>query len=677
MSQSSKDKFTVTKSMRDNTASKPFSESRRVIPSTEQSLQSITENLIRIYGKLEKLEKKEPSKSSLEERLKMLEDKIDGMIESKIDMMETSSQLYNIENKISEFDDQKIISKLSEIEGKLENIENNNDLVLKLSEVEERLNRVESEVIEGEVRDALVRLTASTNAINSYSVHTWEKVLLLSDEMKNMSITLQHNSNEVNDAFDEISSLYHNLGDISDRQTSLLSKEISSFSKNTEESFNLIHSRFTDEISETREELEKMISSVSGQIIRNSGTSYSDVLKLQNTLREQILCIESVKEEVKEGNGELALQALKIESIKDDLDDINQELSSENRRIKSMEENMKGMEKDITDKVLSALDSMGGELLERTISQLNSVEDNVLEVIQETSATVCENVDSQLNNLRDDLTKEVSSRLDFIGLRIGTISKESIEISGDIIHIREDLQEISENQDTLVNNFEETSKNTQNKLSSAIAELISIQHATKELSINMGSTPSHNRGNVLSHSGMDKISKDIKELGEEIVESNKIVKEIQEKENSYEYVDVDEDEVREEFNDNFRNILKGQKDIKTQQEKFEDKVNEKLDNISESQRIMQQEQKICKEKFLEEVEKMGDNTSSMAEDLDKKMNKTKIEYIDSMKYEMDLSKNSIIKGVTKAVFPAKSEDGNSVYVSSRKEGVRYLGREKQ
>ena len=76
--------------------------------------------------------------------------------------------------------------------------------------------------------------------------------------------------------------------------------------------------------------------------------------------------------------------------------------------------------------------------------------------------------------------------------------------------------------------------------------------------------------------------------------------------------------------------------------------------------------------LLEEIYGINENTQS----IDESLSKSKKEYIDALKCEMELSHNNIIKEVTKSIFPARSENCNSVYLSSRKEGVRYLGKEK-
>ena len=158
---------------------------------------------------------------------------------------------------------------------------------------------------------------------------------------------------------------------------------------------------------------------------------------------------------------------------------------------------------------------------------------------------------------------------------------------------------------------------------------------------------------------------------------------------------ANEDETKEDIIGKFDNILDVQKEIQKHQENFECMVEKKFEDISKTQKTIQEgNNRVANRssKVLEDIEKIGESSISMTNQLstvldemhavnenthslDNSLSRSNKEYIDALKCEMELTRNNIIKGVTRAIFPAKSEDCNSVFVSSRKEGVRYLGGE--
>jgi hypothetical protein len=143
------------KTIRDENSDKPCSESyRRIIPTSEQNLQNIGENLVNIYRQLDKLSKGEnhSSYSKLDAKIQLLEFKMDRIIDANLKM-------YNIE-------------------------EDNKTILCTLQNIEKRFNSMES---------VICTIVENNESVKSSLINISNKYQVVNNELKEMM--LENNSN--------------------------------------------------------------------------------------------------------------------------------------------------------------------------------------------------------------------------------------------------------------------------------------------------------------------------------------------------------------------------------------------------------------------------------------------------------------------------------------------------
>jgi len=567
MDKSSKDKFT-RKSVRDDRASKPFSETRRIIPSTEQSLQSITENLIRIYeklGRLEKPEKNDVDVTTLEARLQILESKLDKVLDVKSN---------NIESKSN--DD--IIAKF---EGRFDRIESS------LNSVESSLDIVESSLSETNI----------------------ENTKYQDDIMVTLNALIP---------------------------TELVTK-----------------SSMEDTISLVEDTISFRIETMKNEIVRKCYAKFQLLSgELDELRRSHFSRIDFVKGELMEKiDQEFSLQSLNLGSVKEYLKIMNQNLTLQNQ--------------EYAEKHYYELDSK------------NEVLRSQMETNNEVLRSQLDDTKQIIDNIRDNITQEVTFRLGCMGDKIEVICQENTNISDSVFLLRGELETVSTNQMLGLGKTRDILQDIQNKTKQSLTEIITAQHISKNLAKNVKSFATSTSSRVESNT----ILKNIEELKEGITETNGIIKDMRDYENSSEC--TEENEVREDINCRFDAILEMQKSIHSQHEDLTNAIDKKFENISDSQKTIQEQQIIhtdeistSSNKVLKSIQDNTKQTSIVSEKIsavNKNISRSNKEYADNLHSEMGTCHDNIIK----TIFPSKSDESNSVYIASRKGGVKYLGREKQ
>lgn len=187
------------RTLRDNSASKPSSSSYTPTPSINQSLQNITDNLIRIYGALGDLDQKQknieesvhPILASLDAVQKTLQDISIVEIETEETISDT---IPTCDKKESSVQNQDVTSFINRYHEKIaEKIENQSDTIEDHSEYIEKL----SEMIAN---------------------HTSKS----SKQSQNISNNIENINNQITSLRTEITTLQYTSGQIQDNQTELL-----------------------------------------------------------------------------------------------------------------------------------------------------------------------------------------------------------------------------------------------------------------------------------------------------------------------------------------------------------------------------------------------------------------------------------------------------------------------
>jgi hypothetical protein len=614
----------VKKSIREENADKPSSTIpiRRILPSTEQSLQSITENLISIYGKLSKLEKQQvtsnssnecnsrtcsSSKSSLE--FSNLEERL-NLIESKIDrVVDTNLKLYNIE-------------------------ENNQNILLVLQSFEKRFYHMEN------IISAVVKNNVN---INSAIEDLFVKNQTISDGLDELRRENFSNSEELINKFE--------------RHTSHTQFYINNSSLN-------------------------LIKSVKNENVKNFNFNQEELKYLNNNLSNQNLNIEFIKNKLYElgKNENFQPEEFKISSEKmfsDNFDSIKEgllETCFDN--FESIKEELNYQFKNLNDNSVNIITSKFNNFKETTIEESSSqfeYMENKMVAIRKGNSTIFDKVECLRREIQANTDFQVESNKkvqEIYRINIDEIRKSSEEM----IKMQTDVKNLSQIVEYFNDYISSCLKDNSSLISVNTNYIDKINKNIIELKTEMS------EGNVIqeimkfeeSLNCVENDSEDIyKKIDNILTFQTNIQNAQKDTETAIEKRLNSFVKMQKENNYGIENILENQQVIQERQITNTDKL------MLTSTKILEDVQKL--ENISNQITVVFDETFSIKEstkELSKKLDTNNKEYITALQCEMSLCRNNIIKGVTKSIFCPNLENG-CYNTSSRNEGTRYVGKGKR
>ena len=616
---SSKDNSSVKKIIRDSHASKPFQENRRFIPSKEESFQSITENLVLIYKKLQKLEKPGKQSNDSVPNLTSLEEKISSL-EEKIILMDSGFKLNEIEKRLAKIENEPIVKEITRdfyLEKRLEEVEN----ILDKIDVENK-------------RQAIIHEKILNDIVVSNSI--------LESGMKKM---MNENSYLKEFISRELSSQLEEMG-------SQLLQEINNYFikikcellENDSEQLESVNECLDQLSKETTAHLEKMQFDIISKIFSQGQSSKNDLMKhftssfqlidgkLEKVSLNTITGIGNISEILDEVHQSIMFQDKKIDSFTDDIDVMYRQILEKTDSLRD----------EMVERFNSQFDSIKDEIIISIIKSvtsqnkllLNSLEENIQTTLSEYEQNDFEDcIEGQLKPIKIDIVRqnivlsslkdEIKSELSVIPSELRSIDVKMNELifnqSTKATHIeflRNKIEQLAREQSLASSKLQQNFHNIQGGIKSSIEPINSAKESIKEMTQTIkglsGSMTSCLESNVelVKQSSLDieKIQQNLKELQYEMEDGN-IVKEIKGLRNDLEEEEeivfeededkVDEDEIREQFFQKMKEVIEGHKNIQDNQNNLGETVEKKVQDILKSQQIITEQQ----EEFSEDMNK--------------------------------------------------------------------------
>jgi hypothetical protein len=615
-----KHKTVVKKTLREENADKPFSDVRRILPSTEQSLQSITDNLINIYGKLSNLEKVEKEQrsdtlvlhsSKLEERLALLESKIDRVID-------TNLKLYNIE-------------------------ENNHNVLLTLQNFEERFSDMEN---------IIYNILKNNIAINSSVDNLSIRYKTVSNELDELR---QENFSNTESIKENMNCKFKEQGATTEGISSIISNNSLILIKLMKDKNNQSYNHNIDSI---KSELGYINSQLSNQFLNIEFIKDKIYETSNNTPQQDEFRISSEKlfsdnfESIKEGLLETCFD--NFESIKED-----------------MNFQFKGINDVTKNAITSQFNSFKDDTTQEITSRLEYIENKIL-AIRQGNSTISDKVECLRTELQAMSDYQVSSndKIQEIYHHNSNEHRKSCEemiavqyttknLARTVEYFTKNISSCLENSSSLISintdHIETMNKNII-ELKTEMVEGTIIQEILKfEESLNCVESDSEDIykkiDNILTfQTNIQNIQKDTEDIIEKRLAS--IIK------------------IQKENNYGIENIIENQQTIQERQNNNTDKLSSMSNNILENVKKIN----TVSDKVTIVFDEVATN-NKLSKELSKNIEMNNKEYIAVLQSELLSSRTNIIKGVTKSIFCPKL-DNNGCYNSSRNEGVRYLGKGK-